>query len=194
VHSIQPAPDPGPGPLRFLFIGILIPTKGADRVIEAHSRLACGKSSLSIVGDPVPFFGSEDYLQSLRAQARTSPNVVLRKPVPSTEINDLLASHDVLVLPSTWAENSPLVVREATAAGLRTILTSLGGASELDPLAQTVDPDRLDELVQAMEAEIEKGRGRNPLRSWPGPLHIARWHIENSYGVGNSRSGVTPRL
>jgi len=109
-------------------------------------------------------------------------------------MSDLLASHDVLVLPSTWAENSPLVVREATAAGLRTILTHLGGASELDPLARIVDPDHLDELVQALQAEVERGRGRNPVRDWPSPLQIAHWHIDNSYGVGNSRSGVTPRL
>ena len=93
----------------------------------------------------------------------------------------LLANHDVLVLPSTWPENSPLVVREATAAGLRTIVGREGGARELDPLAQTVGPNGIQELVDALQVECQRGRSRHAIRSWPTPKSVARWHIANSY-------------
>jgi glycosyltransferase involved in cell wall biosynthesis len=39
VAPLRPAPEPPPGPLRLVFVGALIPTKGPQVLIEAFSRL-----------------------------------------------------------------------------------------------------------------------------------------------------------
>jgi len=81
----------------------------------------------------------------------------------------------VLVLPSLWPENSPLVVREATATGLRVIASSVGGAKALAPEARLVPPDDPDALVDALHQEVERGRGRAPRATWSSPGEHAQW-------------------
>jgi glycosyltransferase involved in cell wall biosynthesis len=44
---------------------------------------------------------------------------------------------DVVVVPSIWLENSPLVIMEAQAAGLPVITTNLGGMAEMVRHEQT---------------------------------------------------------
>jgi len=66
----------------------------------------------------------------------------------------------VLVVPSTWEENAPLVIGEAQAAGLRLVLSDLGGLRELAPAATFVEPDSVEALRNALVAEVRRGRGR----------------------------------
>lgn len=184
LHSVPPAPDPGQGPLRFLFASALIPTKGPDRLLEAFARLPPGRATLTLVGPEQQYDSEPDFISKLRARARATPGVRLLGPVAPDQMAGLLAAHDVLVLPSRWPENSPLIVREATAAGLRVIVGAEGGARELAPEARVVpaaDPgERV--LEQALQAEIVDGRARRPPRAWPDPLAHARWLLEEVYG------------
>jgi glycosyltransferase involved in cell wall biosynthesis len=76
-----------------------------------------------------------------------------------------MAAHDVLLLPSIWPENSPLVVREATAIGMGVIASVEGGTGELAPHAQRVDTDA--DLLAAMQAATTAGRVRHPRQAWP---------------------------
>ncbi len=57
-------------------------------------------------------------------------NVRLCGPYPNAAVGGLMAGCDAVVVPSIWWENSPLVVREAAAAGVPLIGADLGGLGE----------------------------------------------------------------
>ncbi|MCK6507155.1 glycosyltransferase [Myxococcota bacterium] len=174
LRPIPPAPPPGRGPLRLLFASAVLPTKGAGHLLAAFRRLPPGRATLTFAGPAPAWDGREGWARALEARARATPGVTWRGALPADAVPSLLAAHDVLVLPSTWPENSPLVVREATAAGLRVVLPAQGGARELAPRAPTVPAGDEDALLAALLAEVERGRGRLPPTPWPTPREHAR--------------------
>lgn len=183
-RAIPPAPDPGRGPVRLLFLGSLLPTKGVELLLEACGRVE--GVELRLVG-PVPRWPDRpDWPHQLRRRA-AAVGARLEGPCSRDELQGVLAGSDVLVLPSLWHENSPLTVREATAAGLRTVLPRRGGARELDPLARLVDNGDLDALVAALEAERELGRGRREPVRWPTPVEHAQWMLRTVYARFSGR-------
>lgn len=184
LRPVPCAGDPGDGPLRLLFASALIPTKGPDRLLDAFARLPAGQATLTLAGPAPAFDGAPDFADRLLARARRTPGVSVLGELPADSVGALLTAHDVLVLPSLWPENSPLVVREATAAGLRVIVSEEGGAAELAPGARRV-PNRRDDggaLEQALQAEIRRGRGRVPPARWPTPAEHAAWLVSEVYG------------
>ena len=50
---------------------------------------------------------------------------------PNSELGKVLSNIDVLVVPSRWYENTPLVMESALATKTPLIVTNLGGMSEL---------------------------------------------------------------
>lgn len=181
LRPVSPAPPAEAGPVRFLFCSAVIPTKGPDRLIRAFRRLPTGSATLTIAGPTPRFPGRPDYAADLRKQAASTRGIAWKGPVQHDEVPNLLHQHDVLVLPSTWPENSPLIVREASAAGLHTIVGAVGGAAELDPLARTVAPDREDDLLDALLEAVHRGRARRPPLTWPTPHQHAKHHRDTHY-------------
>jgi hypothetical protein len=132
------------------------------------------------VACPTPAFdGQPNHGAELEAEARQTPGVQWLGALDGSRINGLLADHDVLVLPSIWPENSPLVVREASAAGLRLILPGTGGARELAPEAPAPSTD--EQLLEALIAEVRLGRGRVSPRAWPTPAEHAAQLVKEVY-------------
>ena len=174
VRTVPTAASAEPGPVRFLFASSVIPTKGPDRLLAAFQGLAPGTARLSIAGPCPPFDGHPSFADDLRLAIDATTDARWLGAVSPDEIPGLLAEHDVLVLPSTWPENSPLVIREATAAGLRVIASTKGGASELDPLLRGVDPSGgIASLTEALAAEAAIGRRRRSPLTWPTPSEHA---------------------
>jgi glycosyltransferase involved in cell wall biosynthesis len=87
----------------------------------------------------------------------------------------------VLVLASLWPENSPLTIREATAAGLPVITTTLGGARELASDARLVAPGDIPALVSALEACCARGRHRTRPHRWQTSDEHAIWMLDEVY-------------
>ena len=52
-------------------------------------------------------------------------------PIAHDDVARALAAIDVLVVPSIWPENSPLVIREAFLAGVPVVASRIGGIVEL---------------------------------------------------------------
>ena len=174
VRTVSTAATAEPGPVRFLFASSVIPTKGPDRLLAAFQGLAPGTARLSIAGPSPAFDGHPSFADDLRLAIDATTDARWLGAVAPEAIPGLLAEHDVLVLPSTWPENSPLVIREATAAGLRVIASTTGGAGELDPLLRGVDPSGgIASLTEALAAEVAIGRGRRSPLKWPAPSEHA---------------------
>ena len=133
--SLLPNPTPGPlapvrpplaaGPLRAGFVGAPTPAKGVHVLIEAVGRLA-GEVEGHIFG-PLEWF--PDYAQRLRAAA--GPDVYFHGRFDPGDLDAVLARIDVLVLPSLWLENHPLVLGEAWRNGIPVIATLGGGCEEV---------------------------------------------------------------
>jgi GT2 family glycosyltransferase/glycosyltransferase involved in cell wall biosynthesis len=116
-------------PIRIGFLGSLMVSKGAHDLLEAFGTLPPGSATLDLLGDVVPYHGDDSYRARLGALLRI-PGVRPRGWLSRGEIPPLLASLDLVVVPSTWPENSPLVVREAFAAGIPVVGSRIGGIPE----------------------------------------------------------------
>jgi len=172
VSPIPPAPSAGDGPLRFLFVGSLIPTKGPDVLVEAFSRLPPGVATLTVRGPPAAFDGQPGWSEALIQRLDDTHGARWGGVFGDDERAAIYADADVLVVPSIWRENSPLVVREALAAGLRVITSDIGGVSEIAPNARRVAPGAPAALAAALAAEVGLGRGRAAPRAFPMAPHL----------------------
>ena len=144
-------------PVRFLFLGSLVPHKGAHILLNAWSNLppkAISGATLRVLG---PDQHQPAYVAALRARA-ASLDVEVGGQLGRPEVRRAMARTDVLVVPSRWLEIRPLVMLEAFAAGARVIATDLGGMREAidDGVPGQVVPEGdARALREAIEAEIE---------------------------------------
>jgi len=178
VRPTLPVTAPDPGPVRFLYASSIIPSKGVDTLLECFAQLH-GNATLTIAGHAPCFDGHPGFADRLKRRARALQGVDWVGAIPSHEVPALMSQHDALVLPSIWPENSPLVVREATAQGLPIIGPALGGCGELAPQALRVS--NADELLAAMKSVCSDGRTRMPAQQWPSPSEHAQHLLTNAY-------------
>lgn len=113
--------------LRVGFIGTLYEHKGAHVLMEAVRRLAGRPIELKIYGRLEDF---PDYVERLRTLASGDGRIRLLGTFPNESIGDIFSDLDVLVVPSLWYENTPLVIYSAQALGCPVVATDLGGMSE----------------------------------------------------------------
>ena len=178
VRPTLPVTAPEPGPVRFLYASSIIPSKGVDTLLECFAALN-GSASLTIAGHAPCFDGHPGFADRLKRRAHSLDGVRWLGAIPSDEVPALMSRHDALVLPSIWPENSPLVVREATAQGLPIIGPALGGCGELAPNALRVAT--ADELLAAMETVCQNGRTRLAAQRWPSPSEHAQTLLATAY-------------
>src|SRR6185436_16945126 len=113
-------------PLRIGFVGTLVWHKGVHVLIEAAQKL-CGHCELHIHGDTAVF---PDYAAALRKSAAGLP-VMFHGGFDRDRVDDIYINLDVLVVPSLWPENSPLVIHEAFMHDVPVVAARVGGVPEL---------------------------------------------------------------
>jgi glycosyltransferase involved in cell wall biosynthesis len=126
IDRARKPPRPEVRKLRLGFIGQIAPHKGVHLLIEALGR--CGRDNLSLT-----IWGPQNqapaYNERLRAQAQALP-VTFRGTIPRSELVDAFRAIDVLVIPSTWYENSPLILLQALATHTPPVVSDVSGMTE----------------------------------------------------------------
>jgi glycosyltransferase involved in cell wall biosynthesis len=123
-------------------VGTLVWHKGVHVLIDAVRGLPPDSYELSVFGNPDVF---PDYVADLRTQAAGLP-VRFAGAVSRERIADAYGQIDVLVVPSLWLENSPLVIHEAFMARVPVVAARIGGIVDL------VDDGRNGLLYEAPSA------------------------------------------
>lgn len=117
--------------LRFGFIGTIIPPKGLHVLLEAFNSMAAPRAELRIHGKFLPYHaGFEEYPSYVRSLGNKD-NVIWFGEYDNKDLAPILAGIDIVVVPSIWHENSPLVIHEAFMAGVPVITANIGGMAEL---------------------------------------------------------------
>ena len=143
-----------PGPLRIGYVGTLVWHKGAHVLLDAVRGLPTAAWELKIFGNPDVF---PDYAGGLRTRAAGLP-VRFMGGFERERVADVYAQIDVLVVPSLWLENSPLVIHEAFMAGIPVVGARIGGIADLVDDGRTgllYDPSSPAELEAALRRLIE---------------------------------------
>jgi glycosyltransferase involved in cell wall biosynthesis len=152
-----------------LAVGRLHRQKGFDVLVDAAARLAAraGPPVVAIAGS-----GPEEDALRRRVEATGAPVTLLGR---RTDVADLLAAADVVVLPSRW-EARALVAQEALREGKPLVATAVGGLPELvgdaARLVPAGDPAALAAAVTALlddpVAAASLGqRGQARAATWP---------------------------
>lgn len=117
--------------LRLGYIGTLIPPKGVHVLLGAFSKITSPLVELRIHG---AFDEQNDEYRGYSNRLRTlfsQKNVTWYGAYENQMINQILSEIDLLIVPSIWYENSPLVIHEAFMAHVPVITSNAGGMAEL---------------------------------------------------------------
>ena len=114
-------------PLRAAYMGTLVWHKGVHVILDALRHLPHDAIEVTIFGEPRV---SPDYVSALQRQA-AGLAVRFAGAFDDGQRAALLACVDVLIVPSLWLENSPLVIHEAFMAAVPVIASRIGGITGL---------------------------------------------------------------
>jgi hypothetical protein len=118
---------PAGAPLRILYIGVLLPHKGAHVLVEALKGLPPASFAVSLYGAVTP--EGQAYAERLRTAAQGLP-VQFHDPYPHDRLAAILAQHDVLVMPMIWEETFSILTREAFMSGMPVVAARRGALTE----------------------------------------------------------------
>jgi glycosyltransferase involved in cell wall biosynthesis len=121
---------PRTGPLRVRFLGTQVPLKGAHVLLEAWGLLSESRRAQGTLTLNGPDGFQPAYVAKLRALA-DRVGATLGGALDREGVARALAETDLLVVPSQWFENRPLIVLEALATGTPLCVSDLGGQIEL---------------------------------------------------------------
>ncbi len=142
-------------PLRVGYVGTLVWHKGVHVLLDAVRGLPAAAYDLKIFGNCDVF---PEYAAELRTRAAGLP-VHFMGAFDHERVADVYAQIDVLVVPSLWLENSPLVIHEAIMAGIPVVGARIGGIADLVEDGRNgllYDPASSGELQAVLRGLIEK--------------------------------------
>jgi len=149
IRDVAAKTQPG-GPA--LVAGRLSPEKGVDVAIRSLGLLPGGRLEIAGTGP------EEERLR--RLADRVAPGRVrFHGLLPKTEMHRRMLDASVVVMPSRWYENQPMVALEALARGVPVVGSRLGGLPELVRPGETgelVPPDDPDALAAALRPFLER--------------------------------------
>lgn len=108
------------------FIGQISHHKGVHILMDAFRKIPAAKMRLLVWG---PHDQDANYFAQIR-DASLNCDVTFCGTFESSSTADILSEIDVLVIPSTWYENSPLILLQALASHTPVIVSDVEGMTE----------------------------------------------------------------
>ncbi len=144
--------------IRFGFIGSFLPAKGAHILIQAFNKIDYKDAELKIYGRAASYKSLlMDYPRYLKKISRNK-NITFMGGFDNMDAAKVFSEIDVLVVPSIWYENSPLVIQEAFATKTTVIASRIGGIPELieDGVNGILfEPGNVDDLCTKLKSFAE---------------------------------------
>lgn len=109
------------------FIGTLVEHKGCHVLLSALKSMPPCEMEINIYGALEHY---PAYVDTLKSIVGEDERVRFCGTFPSDDIGNVLGQLDVLVIPSTWRENAPLVLLNAIASGTPVIASDVEGITE----------------------------------------------------------------
>lgn len=151
----------------FGFFGQVTPFKGVDTLLEAAALLpdhVRQRMTIRLYGENRHYTDTE-FHERTQALLRDVRGVV--SPMGGyrgDDVLDLMSSCDMIIVPSVWWENSPVVIQEARLAARPVICSNIGGMAEkADPTVDYVFPARSPGALANLIVEIVD----NPIKPNP---------------------------
>jgi len=163
------------------FVGQVSEHKGIHVLLQAFTNAADDNSVLKIFGDVDQ---SADTARSVRGYVDNDARIRLCGTFPGSEVYKVLSGIDVLVMPSTWAENSPLVLLNALASRTMVVVSDVKGMAEMVQDGISGRLVRPGDAVDLCSTLLDIIHHREGLQIWSEtvttpytttPLDYARW-------------------
>lgn len=113
-------------PVKLIFIGRIQPQKGVHLLIEAAKSFTKQQLTVDIFG----FEEDTDYYRECRDASVAFDHIRLMGPLDRNKVLTTMPAYDMLCLPSTFSEMSPLVIQEAFIAGIPVVASRVYGNAE----------------------------------------------------------------
>lgn len=144
---------------RFGYMGQIREAKGIHVLVEAFQSLNLnGHARIDIWGD---LTRDKKYVEQLQVIIGGDESIKLRGRFERNQLAEVLSGIDILVVPSLWYENAPLVIHEAFATKTPVIAANLGGMAEAVThgvnglLFEWGDVDNLANVLHRVVSDVE---------------------------------------
>jgi glycosyltransferase involved in cell wall biosynthesis len=172
------------GQLHFCYMGQIVHDKGVHVLVEAFLRLHAGP------GVALDLWGSLEnnsaYVEHIRELVARSNKIHLNGRFPRSQLADVLSQADVIIVPSVWYENHPLVIQEAFAAKIPVITSNLGGMAEFVKHGINgllFERGNVNNLAQQMQRVIDEPRLLDRLRVGIPPVKTMEQEVDEIIAV-----------
>jgi glycosyltransferase involved in cell wall biosynthesis len=112
-------------PLMVGYAGQIAPHKGVDLLVAALRALPTDRVRLKVYGPE-----NQDAAYMVRLRALAGPNVAFLGTFAPERMAEVMRDVDLLAIPSTWYENSPLVLLNALATHTPVLVADVQGLTE----------------------------------------------------------------
>jgi glycosyltransferase involved in cell wall biosynthesis len=143
-----------------IFVGRLSAEKGYSTLLQAWNRLGESAPALDIIGD-----GPDRGILETEIKMHCLSRVRLLGQLSFSETQERISRSKLLLVPSTWFEGFPMVIREAFAYGVPVAASRIGALMELvtDGVNGALfEPNAVEELAELIR------------RLWDSPLILER--------------------
>jgi glycosyltransferase involved in cell wall biosynthesis len=110
----------------FCYAGTLAPHKGVHIILDAFKKINSNKIQLKIYGSG----HNESYVNQLKKIAKNDRRIQFCGVFSENEVGEIFSKVDLVIVPSLWYENYPLVLHEALACNVPVIASNVGGMAE----------------------------------------------------------------